>query len=208
MKNNLAIFQIAPCTWHTWAGNCDQDFDDGKNYQWNCQNAVDFWEKIGQKIRVSSKWNSKNTFWPFSKIPIVGTYFFLTATFMKSQCFVFPKSNAIVISVISTKVLWYGSEGRKRYDHIETRFIALFYGKNEVSAETIFIFIFYCATVSRENFIKLAVLFSDYFGIKNKTGWWFHDFKGHKIMKPPEVDREKNETDGTRLHVKLWHNKK
>ena len=100
--------------------------------------------------------------------------------------FVFPKSNAIVISVMWTKVLWYGSEGRKRYDRIETRFIALFYGKNEVSAETIFIFIFYCATVSRENFIKLAVLFSDYFGIKNKTGWWFHDFKGHKIMKPPK----------------------
>ena len=84
-KNHLAIFQIAPCTWHTWAGNCDQDFDDGKNYQWNCQNVVDFWEKIGQKIRVSSKWNSKNSFWPFSKIPIVGTYIFLTATFMKSQ---------------------------------------------------------------------------------------------------------------------------
>ena len=52
---------------------------------------------------------------------------------------------------------------------IETRFIALFYVKNEVSAETIFIFIFYCAKVSRENFMKLAVLFSDYFGIKNET---------------------------------------
>ena len=62
------------------------------------------------------------------------------------------------------------SEGRKIYDRIETRFIALFYGKNEVSAETIFILIFYCATVSRENFMKLAVLFSDYFGIKNETG--------------------------------------
>ena len=56
-KNNLAIFQIAPCIWHMWAGNWEQDFDDGKNYQWNCQNAVDFWEKICQKIRVSSKWN-------------------------------------------------------------------------------------------------------------------------------------------------------
>ena len=81
------------------------------------------------------------------------------------------------------KVLWYASEDRKRYDRIETRFIALFYGKNEVSAETIFIFIFYCATVSRENFMKLAVLFSDYFGIKNETGWWFHDFKGQKLTK-------------------------
>ena len=78
--------------------------------------------------------------------------------------------------------MWYGIQGHKRYDRIETRFIALFYVKNEVSAETIFIFIFYCATVSRENLIKLAVLFSDYFGIKNKTGWWFHDFKGHKII--------------------------
>ena len=68
----------------------------------------------------------------------------------------------------------------------DTRFIALFYVKNEVSTETMFIFIFYCTTVSRENCMKLAVLFSDYFGIKNKTGWWFHDFKGHKIMKPPK----------------------
>ena len=33
----------------------------------------------------------------------------------------------------------------------DTRFIALFYVKNEVSTETIFIFIFYFATVSREN---------------------------------------------------------
>ena len=52
----------------------------------------------------------------------------------------------------------------------DTRFIALFYVKNEVSTETMFIFIFYCATVSRENFMKLAVFFSDYFGIKNETG--------------------------------------
>ena len=125
------------------------------------------------------------------------TSFEYVISFVKQ--FVFPKSNAIVISVIWSKVLWYGSEGRKRYDRIETRFIALFYGKNEVSAETIFIFIFYCASVSRENFIKLAVLFSDYFGIKNKTGWWFHDFKGHKIMKPPKSVGKKNETDGTRL---------
>ena len=41
----------------------------------------------------------------------------------------------------------------------DTRFIALFYVKNEVSTETMFIFIFYCATVSRENWMKLAVLF-------------------------------------------------
>ena len=52
----------------------------------------------------------------------------------------------------------------------DTRFIALFYVKNEVSTETMFIFIFYCTTVSRENCMKLAVLLSDYFGIKNKTG--------------------------------------
>ena len=38
-----------------------------------------------------------------------------------------------------------------------------FYGKKEVSIETIFNFIFYCATVSRENCVKLAALFSDYF---------------------------------------------
>ena len=65
MKNNFAIFQIAPCTWHTWAGNCDQDFDDGKNYQWNCQYAVDFWEKIGQKIHETRK----TSFDHFSKSP-------------------------------------------------------------------------------------------------------------------------------------------
>ena len=40
------------------------------------------------------------------------------------------------------------------------------------------------------NFMKLAVLVSDFFGIKKETGWWFHYFKGHKIMKPPEISRE------------------
>ena len=35
--------------------------------------------------------------------------------------------------------------------------------------------------------MELGALFSDYFGIKNETGWWFDDFKGHKIMKPPEL---------------------
>ena len=64
---------------------------------------------------------------------------------------------------------------------IETRFIALFYGKNEVSAETIFIFIFYCATVSRENFMKLAVLFSDYFGSKMKLADGFMILRGIKL---------------------------
>ena len=34
-----------------------------------------------------------------------------------------------------------------------------FYGKKEVSIETIFNFIFYCATVSRENCMKLAAFF-------------------------------------------------
>ena len=83
------------------------------------------------------------------------------------------------------------------------RFTWQFYGKKEVSIETIFIFIFYCATVSRENCMKLAALFSDYFGIKNETGWWFHNFKGHKIMKPPELIGKKDETDGTRFDAKI-----
>ena len=38
----------------------------------------------------------------------------------------------------------------------DTRFIALFYVKNEVSVETIFIFIFYFGSVSRETGMKLA----------------------------------------------------
>ena len=51
------------------AGHCDQDFDNGKNYQWNCQNEVDFWEKICQKIRVSSKWNLENTIFTIFQNP-------------------------------------------------------------------------------------------------------------------------------------------
>ena len=67
-----------------------------------------------------------------------------------------------------------------------TRFLDLFYGKNEVSAETSLIFIFYCGTVSRETGEKMVDFFLRYLGIKNETGWWFHDFKRHKIMKPPD----------------------
>ena len=53
--------------------------------------------------------------------------------------------------------------------------------KNEVSAETVFLFIFYCATVSRENFMKLAVLFSDYFGSKMKLADGFMILRGIKL---------------------------
>ena len=52
----------------------------------------------------------------------------------------------------------------------DTRFIDLFYEKKEVSEETLFIFYFYFGSVSRENWMKLAVLVSDFFGIKKETG--------------------------------------
>ena len=71
--------------------------------------------------------------------------------------------------------------------------LAVFWPKftiRRVSKETFFIFYFYFGSVSRENWMKLAVLVSDFFGIKKETGWWFHYFKGHKIMKPPEVSRD------------------
>ena len=105
-KNNLTIFQIAPCTWHMWAGNFDQDFNDGKNYQWNCQNAVDFWEKICQKIRVSSKWNlekhiltifqnpqSRHLFFSYRNIYEVpmcnkNLYFYYETTIKSVLCFI------------------------------------------------------------------------------------------------------------------------
>ena len=51
----------------------------------------------------------------------------------------------------------------------DTRFIDLFYEKKEVSEETAFIFYFYCGSVSRENWMKLAVLLSDF-----RRGRQFH----------------------------------
>ena len=32
--------------------------------------------------------------------------------------------------------------------------------------------------------MKLAGIGFRFFWLKNETGWWFHDFMGHKIMKP------------------------
>ena len=32
---------------------------------------------------------------------------------------------------------------------------------------------------------KKCLYFSEFFGIKSKTGWWFHGWNWHKIMKPP-----------------------
>ena len=107
--------------------------------------------------------------------------------------------SAIETAGSSWKFWFCHSEPGKRYVRLCGEISWQFYGKKEVSIETIFIFIFYCATVSRENCMKLAALFSDYFVIKNETGWWFHNFKGHKIMKPPELVGKKDETDGTRL---------
>ena len=60
---------------------------------------------------------------------------------------------------------------------LDTRFYGLFYVKNEVSAVNLIYFIFYCGTVSRENWVKLVILFLFYLAQKNETGWWFHGWK-------------------------------
>ena len=94
-----------------------------------------------------------------------------------------------------------------------TRFYGLFYVKNKVSAKTSLIFIFYCGTVSSETGEKMSELFSDFLASKNETGWWFHVWNWHKIMKPSRIrSGKKNETDGTRLrrgrqfHFFSWPN--
>ena len=92
----------------------------------------------------------------------------------------------------------------------DTRFIDLFYEKKEVSEETAFIFYFYCGSVSRENWMKLAVLLSGFLASKKKLADGFIILRGIKLWnrqrsvgKQNETDgtrrREKNETDGTRL---------
>ena len=68
-----------------------------------------------------------------------------------------------------------------------TRFYGLFYVKNKVSAKTSLIFIFYCGTVSSETGEKMSELFSDFLASKNETGWWFHVWNWHKIMKPSRI---------------------
>ena len=87
--------------------------------------------------------------------------------------------------------------------HKFTRFYALFYVKNEVSAKTSLIFVFYCGTVSSETGEKMSELFSDFLASKNETGWWFHVWNWHKIMKPPEFGQEKK----LKLTARgLWNN--
>ena len=51
---------------------------------------------------------------------------------------------------------------------LDTRFYGLFYVKNEVSAVNLIYFIFYCGTVSRENWVKLVILFLFYLAQKMK----------------------------------------
>ena len=68
-----------------------------------------------------------------------------------------------------------------------TRFYGLFYVKNKVSAQTSLIFFFYCGTVSSETGEKMSELFSDFLASKNETGWWFHVWNWHKIMKPSRI---------------------
>ena len=39
---------------------------------------------------------------------------------------------------------------------------------------------------------KKCLYLSEFFGIKSKTGWWFHGWNWHKIMKPPDSVGKKN----------------
>ena len=71
------------------------------------------------------------------------------------------------------KIFFYKSETVKNFHFFfetDTRFIDLFYENKEVSEETPLIFYFSVGSVSRENWMELAVLVSDFFGIKKETG--------------------------------------
>ena len=67
---------------------------------------------------------------------------------------------------------------------LDTRFYGLFYVKNEVSAVNLIYFIFYCGTVSRENWVKLVILFLFYLAQKMKLADGFMGENWHKIVKP------------------------
>ena len=61
------------------------------------------------------------------------------------------------------------------------------FGKNEVSIETLLIFLFYCGQVSRENCCKNGgYYFIIFLASKMKLTDGFMNFKWHKIMKPPD----------------------
>ena len=81
---------------------------------------------------------------------------------------------------------WYGSFLHSVLE-FSTRFYGLFYWKNEVSVETTFIFILWCGTVSRENWMKLAVLFYCFYWLKKWNLLWFHGWDWLKLKK--ETDR-------------------
>ena len=67
---------------------------------------------------------------------------------------------------------------------MDNRFYGLFYVKNEVSAVNLIYFIFYCGTVSRENWVKLVILFLFYLAQKMKLADGFMGENWHKIVKP------------------------
>ena len=68
--------------------------------------------------------------------------------------------------------------------NLDTRFYGLFYVKNEVSAVNLIYFIFYCGTVSRENWVKLVIFFLFYLAQKMKLADGFMGENWHKIVKP------------------------
>ena len=74
---------------------------------------------------------------------------------------------------------------------LDTRFYGLFYVKNEVSAVNLIYFIFYCGTVSRENWVKLVIFFC--FIWLKKWNWLMVSWvkTGIKFWNRPEVGREK-----------------
>ena len=102
----------------------------------------------------------------------------------KKKCYFFTKVKLISVSFFFMKSTLSLGITFVEECYSDTRFIALFYVKKEVSTETIFIFIFYCATVSRENWMKLAVLFSEF--LAQKLNWvmvsWYLDAYNYETV--------------------------
>ena len=73
---------------------------------------------------------------------------------------------------------------------------ACFMEKMRFQKKTIFIFIFYCATVSRENFMKLAAFFLIILASKMKLADGFIILRRIKLWNRHKLVGKKNETDG------------
>ena len=130
-----------------------------------------FWNHHSREHFHFFLWN-----WHFGSMKLRHIFTFLCETVKTGSRFHFFSLAFSLFCVKLWKQVQTKNYPESNQNPMNTRFYSLFYVKNEVSAVNLTYFIFYCGTVSRENWLKLEIFFC-FVGSKNKTGWWFHGWK-------------------------------